>query len=241
MNTNTKNNHLPKKALELLPWFAIGVTSAEEQAYFQQALLKYPELQKLLDQELEIKRLVSEDKSLLDLSVLEPMDERLKSVLNQIDSIAVNQTDNHQVNIGFAGIFKRALKSWIPADLGIWQYSGFASAAILVAVLMAFVAPLFNQGKITEQSKFTTASAVNPEVNEVASTTVLLVGFNGSPEDLRGFPAFKDKLEKIEAVPSKKGIYRVSLNKKLDKVKTKELIETLMAQKELVWFVGEDF
>ncbi len=241
MNTNTKNNQLPKKALELLPWFAIGVISAEEQAYFQEALLKYPELQKLLDQELEMQRLVSEDKSLLDLSVLEPMDERLKSVLNQIDSIAVNKIDNHQINIGLAGIFKRALKSWIPADLSIWQYSGFASAAVLVAVLMAFVAPLFNQGKITEQNEFTTASAVNPEVNEVVSTTVLLVGFNGSPEDLSVFPALKDKLVKVEAVPSKKGMFRVSLNKKLDEVKTKELIDALMAQKELVWFAGEDF
>jgi hypothetical protein len=70
---------------------------------------------------------------------------------------------------------------------------------------------------------------------------MLLVGFNGSSVELGAYPAFRDKLAKIETVPNKKGMYKVSLNQKLSAVEMKELLTTLEAQTELVWFVGEAF
>jgi hypothetical protein len=235
---NTKNKKVPDRALELMPWFAIGELSSDEQVYFEEALVEFPELQRLLDQERKMIHMVSEDKSLLDLSVLEPTEERLKSVLNQIDSMTSNEEANGRGKLNLFDTLKQALSSWLPSDLNILANARVASAAVLVvtiAVMMAFVAPLFNQ------EQFTPASAVDPETNNPVSTTMLLVGFNGSSVELGAYPAFRDKLAKIETVPNKKGMYKVSLNQKLSAVEMKELLTTLEAQTELVWFVGEAF
>ena len=224
-----------------MPWFTMGKLSPEDHAYFQDCLNKHPQLQQLLDHEQEMKRLILQDKTLLELSALEPIDERLKKVMNQIDSVPQNKTEKYEVNLGFVSKLKESLISWFPGKLNIWHYSSFASAAILVAVLMAFIAPIFNQGKFTDETEFTPASANDTELNNSASTTILLVGFNGSPEELRTQPALKDKLTNVEAVPTKKNMYRVSLNSKLNADEVKQILDTLLSEKEHIWFAGEAF
>jgi hypothetical protein len=143
--------------------------------------------------------------------------------------------------MGLLTKFNQSIRSWFPEDLSIWQYSGFASAAIIVAVLMAFIAPIFTQGKFTEQNEFTPASATSPETSSSTSATILLVGFNGTSEELSVYPTLKDKLTKIEAVPTKQGMYRVSLNSKLNADEVKQILDTLLSEKEHVWFAGEAF
>ena len=57
-----KNNKIPQKALELLPWYTMGKLSPEDHAFFQETLNTHPQLQQLLDDEREMKRIVSNDK-----------------------------------------------------------------------------------------------------------------------------------------------------------------------------------
>mgnify|MGYP000026466354 CR=1 FL=1 len=87
MNNNTKNSDslIPEKVLELLPWYAIGKLSVDDQALFEQALVTHPSLQTLLEQEQTMITKVSVDKSILEKSAIAPTEERLKSVLNMID------------------------------------------------------------------------------------------------------------------------------------------------------------
>ncbi len=235
MNIDTKNNQIPEEVLELLPWFAIGGLSSEEHSYFQEALLKFPKLQQLLDQEREMIRLIAEDSSLLEISSLEPAEQRLKGVLNRIESNIVNEEES----LSTTGKIKKMLDSWLPDSLGASQFSSFASVAILVVSLVAlaaFIAPLF-----TQESNFTPASAVVTKATSPASATILLVGFNGSSKELSTYPLFTNILATVEPVSGKKGMYQVSLNKKLDEQQVKGLIAKLVAQKELVWFAGEAF
>ena len=239
MNTNTKNNEIPEKALQLLPWFAVNKLTADEHAYFEETLKKYPELQEQLDQELEMIGLIAEDKSLIELAELEPAEERLKAVWNQIDSESTKIETKQQGSISFSDKINNFLDSWFSDGFNISQYARFASVAVLVislSVLIAFVAPIF-----TEKNDFIPAASKVSEISNSQATTIILVGFNGTSEALGALPVLKDKLQKVEAVPGKEGMYQVSLNKKLSKTEVEDMIATLVAKKESIWFAGEAF
>ena len=250
MNNNTKNTNyeIPEEVLELLPWYAIGKLSAEDQVIFEKALLIYPVLEKQLEQELQMIEIVSADNSLLNLSVISPQEERLKSVFNMIDiAEAQDQYKDHIESDNANSLFekfKNIFDTLMPTAGGMPQYARVASVGVLVlsvAVLTAFVAPLF-----TEQSEFLPASANSQSGVEKtslinSSTTVLLVGFNGTSIELGNIEILKDKLLKIQTVPDKEGIYQISFKQPLNDAEIKQTIDALLKQKELIWFAGESF
>ena len=244
MNNNTKNSggDIPEKVIELIPWYAIGKLSVDDQALFEEALVSYPSLQKELELEQQMQLAISADQSVLDKSAIASTEERLKSVLNMIDveEAQVNSTAKDSFLGKFTGLFDIL----IPSANGVPQYARIASLGVLVlsvAVLTAFVAPLF-----TDKSDFVPASAINqPSGNKTtltnAAKTTLLVGFNGNSEQLGNNTVLKGKLMKIESVPDKKGMYQISFKQTMNAEQIKKTINDLLAQKELVWFAGEKF
>lgn len=245
-NTNNSNRDIPEEVLELLPWYAIGNLSVDDQAFFDKALLKYPLLEDALKQELQAIETVSADKSILDLSAIAPQDERLKSVFNMIDLAETQEqaSSNSVKSNSILDKLKSAFDTLMPSAGGMPQYARLASVGILVlsvAVLTAFVAPLF-----TDKSDFVPASAVTQPGDEQStlinsSSTVLLVGFNGTSVELGNNEILKDKLLKIQTVPDKEGIYQISFKQPLSNAEIKETIDALLKQKQLVWFAGESF
>ena len=238
MNNNTENSDsdIPEEVLELIPWYAIGKLSVEDQALFEKALIRYPLLEKQLQQELKLIETVSADKSLLGKSAISAQEERLKSVLNMID-IAENQDQakSHNESGTSSSLLeklKNAFDALIPNINGVSQYARLASVGVLVlsiAVLTAFVAPLF-----TETSDFIPASALTESRDEQsslinASNTVLLVGFNGTSIELGNNETLKGKLVKVETVPDKEGIYQISFKRVLNGDEIKQVIESFRA------------
>jgi len=242
MNNEIKKN-IPDEVLELLPWYAIGNLSTEDQAYFNEALSVYPLLEELVKQELEIVGTISEDEALLDMSAIASQDERLKSVLNIIDAAEVEK-DTQSTESGFLfDKVKGFFSSLIPNSTS--QYVPVAGIGILVvsvAVLTAFVAPIF-----TETSDFIPASAVTQDTHldrvkaTSVSTSEILVGFNGTASELKGNSTLKGKVLKIEAIADKKGFYKVVFKQAFNISEIKEMINDLTAQKDLIWFAGESF
>ncbi len=86
---NTKNNEIPERALELLPWFVTGQLSSEDNAYFEEVLQGNSALESLVDEERNVFNLVTEDKSLIGLSILRSPESRLENVFKQIDNTSV--------------------------------------------------------------------------------------------------------------------------------------------------------
>ncbi|MGK0271445.1 MAG: hypothetical protein ACI88H_002104 [Cocleimonas sp.] len=250
MNNNTKNSNsdIPKELLELVPWYAIGKLSVDDQAFFDKALVEYPLLEELVTQELQIIETVSVDNSLLDLSAIGAQEERLKSVFNMIDIAEAEDLKSNQANnLSTSNSLLDKLKSFLGLSInsdGMPQYSRAASVAVLVlsvAALTAFITPLFD-----DKSDFIPASAVSQPSNDQntltnASKTVLLVGFKGTSRELGDNNVIKGKLSKIESVPDKEGIYQISFNKIMSTAETQKTIDALLAQKELIWFAGEEF
>lgn len=248
MNKNTKNSEseIPDEVLELLPWYAIGKLSVDDQAFFEKMLVTYPSLQFQLEEEQKVISKVSANNSVLDKSLIPPADERLKSVFIMIDvAEKLNKTkEREQVNQTGSLLekFKNTIDTLIP--VGVPQYARIASVGILVlsvAVLTAFVAPLF-----TQSSEFIPASAVTQPLDQKttlinASQTVLLVGFNGSSTELGNNEVLKGKLSKIESVPNKEGVYQISFKQVLNSEETSQVIGALMKQDKLIWFAGEEF
>jgi len=250
MNNNTKNSDsdIPQEVLELVSWYAIGKLSVGDQTLFEKSLIRYPLLEKHLQQELRLIETVSADKSLLNLSAIAAQDERLKSVLNMIDVAETqDQTKDNSESVTSSSLldkFKNAFDTLIPNLEGVSQYARVASIGVLVlsvAALTAFIAPLF-----TETSDFIPASAVSQPKGEQSSTvnasnTALLVGFNGTSVELGNNDVLKGKLAKVETVPDKEGVFQISFKQVLTSDEIKQTIDALLAQDELIWFAGEEF
>ena len=241
-NTNNSDSAIPEKVLELIPWYAIGKLSVDDQAFFEEALVSYPSLREQLDFEQQMQSAVSADHSLLDKSAIAPTEERLKSVLNMLD--IEDAQDTSAPSISVFDKLKTVFASIIPSANGTPQFARVASVAILVvsvAVMTAFVAPLFN-----DKSDFVPASAetqtnTNQPVLTSAVKTTLLVGFNGSSIELGSNSVLKGKLSKIETVPDKDRMFQISFKQSLNADEIKQTIDALLMQKELVWFAGEAY
>jgi len=221
---------IPEEALKLLPWYATGWLSNEERAYIQDILAKHPELQEQLDIELEIIDIIAKDKSILNLSSLDSPENRLDKVFETIDNTPKLDKKNKSS-------FKNLLGSWFLPPFSL-QYASLTVVSVLtISLLFAFVVPLVNQ-----KSNFHPATSTEKSVSQKSTpATILLVGLNGDPELLKTLDPLKNKLEKIDSVPGKKGMYRVSFKDKLIPEQTKELIEFLVSQKDMVWFAGEAY
>ena len=241
-NTNNSDGPIPEKVLELVPWYAIGKLSVDDQALFEQALVSYPSLREQLDIEQQMQAAVSADHSILNKSAIAPTEERLKSVLNMID---IEEASQSQVqNVSMLDKLKSMFDSIIPSANGVPQYARVASVGILVlsvAVMTAFVAPLFN-----DKSDFIPASAVTQsDINKPALTnstkTTLIVGFDGTSVELGDNTVLKGKLSKVESVPDKDRMFQISFKETLSADEIKQTIDALLLQKEQIWFAGEAF
>lgn len=236
-NKNMNKNDIPNDVLELLPWYAIGNLSTDDQNFFDNALSAYPLLKELLKQELQLVETVSDDKTLLDLSAISKQEERLKSVFNIID---IAEKEEPTKTYSVINKFKNLYNSFVPNSTP--QYVPIAGVGILVlsvAVLTAFVTPIF-----TESNEFIPASAVIQDDNKKtivsnASNSVLLVGFNGTASELGNNDVLKGKVLRIESVPDKVGFYKILFKESLGYSEAKEIIDELLLQKDLIWFAGE--
>ncbi|WP_299871788.1 hypothetical protein [uncultured Cocleimonas sp.] len=253
MKTNNTTN-IPEEVLQLVPWFAIGKLSEEDKAFFENALLSYPSLQEQLNLEKQMIDLVSEDSvllnyadgSLVDKSVIAAPEERLKAVFNVIDNLepATKAQRQSDATGSLVERLKNAFDSLIP-NLGIKpQYARFASVSVL-ALSVAVIASIVIPSK-TETSDFTTASAVTQPIDnqeKLASTTkiVLLVGFNGTSEELSNNDVLKGKQIKIGSPADNNGFYKISFKDSMTADEVKQTIDALLAQKETIWFAGEAF
>ena len=244
MNNNTNNSEgfIPEKVLELIPWYAIGKLSVDDQVFFEKALVSYPSLRKQIEIEQQMQQAVSADHSILDKSAIAPTEERLKSVLNMID--AEEARDNSKQSNSILDKFKSAFDVLMPSTNGMPQYARLASVGILVlsvAVLTAFVAPLFNDKSDFVPASAVTQSKANQPTLTNSTKTTLLVGFNGSSVELGDNTVLKGKVLKIESVPDKEGIFQISFKETMNNEQIKQTIDSLLAQKEIIWFAGEAF
>lgn len=237
----TNNNNIPKDIIELLPWYAIGCLSDEEHANFQTALLKYPELQRKLDEERNIIDLVSQHHELLDESALQPSAKRLENVLSQLEDnsdkiVKTNTTDITKSSPSLFERFKDFTSSLLPDNFGTLHYASVAVAIFSAAIFFSLVEPIFNQ-----DNHFVPASAKTESTTNNSTSTVLIVGLNGDPSSLQNLDLISGKYSTIEPVEGKKGMYHLSLNQKLDTDKVQKLISDLQAETKIIWFAGEAF
>jgi len=247
MNNAHKTNNIPEEILELLPWYALGKLSVDDNAIFENATLRYPSLQKQITLEQQMIELVSADKTLLDMSVIASIEERLKSVLNVIENLkpptnAKNNSESKLTN-SFLENLKNAFSSLVPNLDFKPHYAGIAGVAALavsVAIFSSFVTT-----SDTSTSDFDLASANDKsKANETVTDTnktVILVGFSGSADELSDNEVLKGKQIKITSPADKDGFFQISFQKSINADEIKQIIKTLLAQKETVWFAGEAF
>jgi hypothetical protein len=243
--SNNKLNEIPMEALQLTPWYATGCLTADERKYFQKQLKKYPALQEYLEEEQEIIRHVHQDKTVLELSSLEPTEIRLKKMLSRLDgtrtikntvpahnqgSLTPAQTVRNPIN-WFKNIFTGSENRQL-------HFASFASIAIFAALMVAFIAPLI---KDKSKTVFHPATIQTKETTQRSPETTLLLGLNGNTQDIWLVNFLKKNHAKLSKIQGKDGLYRITFDKKLTKNQTAALINELNKHKKLVWFAGEAY
>ncbi len=230
------------EALQLIPWYATGCLSADEHDFFQEQLKKYPALRKCLEEEQEIIGFVRQDKTLLELSSLEPTETRLKKVLGQLEEATPAKT-SFQTNNTIPAQPGNALTNWIKnlvtgdANARL-RFASFASIAIITLLLVTFIAPVL---KDKSHTSFHPATVQTKENNQRSSETILLLGLNGSNRNSWLLNFLKQNHAKLSKIPGKDGLYRIRFSKKLSEKQTAALINQLNKQKQLIWFAGEAY
>ncbi len=245
-NKTNKNkvDDIPVEALQLIPWYATGCLSADEYDYFQQQLKKYPGLQKHLEEEQKIIGLISQDKTILELSSLESTEARLKKVLNQLEetipvetSSLANTTAPRQNTPG--NTLTNWIKNFVAGETNTrLRYASFASIAIITLLLVTFIAPTL---KDKSQTSFHPATVQTKENTQRSSETIFLLGLNGNTRNSWLMNFLKQNHAKLSKIPGKDGLYRVRFSKKLSKKQTAALINQLNKQTQLIWFAGEAY
>lgn len=235
MNTkeNTKNK-IPEEALKLLPWYATGWLSPEERSYLKKVMAEFPELQELLKTEQEIIYLIKEDQSILEQSLLGPVETRLENVLKKLEAQPNTEPAQSFFNIGL----QKLTKVFAFGDISKIQYAAIATVGTLslVALLFAFITPLMKQSNV-----FYPAALEETSKKYRNTVTVLLVGLSANPDNPTLLKLLKESHAIISAVPGKDGMYRISLPKKLNPEQTEGLIKKLSVHKDLFWFTGEAY
>lgn len=248
------------ETLKLIPWCATGLLTDDERAYINEQLKQHPALQEYIEEELELIKLLSEDKSLLDLSILEPTESRLEKVMESLDQ-SPNETlsaekpaeeespDTSSLNSSLNDVNTantNGLFSWLtkffPGMAGgnnKLYYARFASIAVVLGLLVAFIAPLIIKDKM--QNTFHPASVQNTESTGQSTKTSLLLGINGDLRNPWLLDFLKKNNAKISKIPGKDGLYRIQFEQKMPANKIESLTRQLKDHKELIWFVGEAY
>ena len=199
MKNNTNKSKTPEKAIQLLPWYAMGLLSPEETNYIEKTLLEYPELQAQLKVEYDTINFLKEEQDLFHLSKIDTSENRLENVLADI-----NLTTNKQSIKDKLITFVRSL---ITGNLAGTQYIGFAViSTISIALLFAFVAPLLDQ-----QNTFYPANTQPTEESHPSKSPDLLLGLNVKLDDPRILALLKEIKAEATAIPGKKGMFSVRI------------------------------
>ena len=240
--------NIPEDILGLIPWFAINKLSSEDQIIFESALIDYPSLKQQLEDESKMIAKITANNSIYYNTIFGSSEERLKTVWNIIDkpetSTATKISNKESLNSNLFAKLKNIVNVLIPNHHSMPQFArvaGLGGLVLSVAVLTTLAKPLF-----THTSDFVPASAVtqptaNQPSEESTTQTILLVGFNGSSEELSNIDALKGKQLNIESPPDKEGFFQVSFKQAMDSNEIKTTIDALLKHKEAVWFAGEAF
>ena len=233
MNNKDNNNQIPVRALELLPWYALGLLEVEEKQYLEKALLEFPELQEHLKTENEMVQHLREEKELFSLSAIENREERLGQLLKR-EEFQPKVSGQQETTINTKLV--KFIKALFLGNMSKPQYVGFAAITTLsIALLFAVTTPL-----LESKSTFYPASTKSDEGTTEKNT--LLIGLSVEPNDPRLLKLLKKYDIKTSSIAEKDGMYRLSFtNNKPNAADLDKLLLTLSKQKELIWFVGEAY
>ena len=230
---NKDNNQIPVQALELLPWYALGLLGDQEKQFVEKALLEFPELQGHLKTEHEMVQYLREEKEIFSLSAIEDREERLGKLLKREEFHPEKPEQRvNTINTKLIGFFK----SLFSGQMSKPQYMGFAAITTLsIALLFAFTVPL-----LEHESTFYPAS-VESEEGKLEKNT-LLIGLTVEPDDPRLLKVLNGYNIKTTTIAGKNGMYRLSFTKgKPNEEELDKLLSLLSKQTELIWFVGEAY
>jgi len=232
MNNKTNNNQTPVRALELLPWYALGLLEPKDKSYVEKMLLEFPELQAHLKTEHEMAQFLKEEKELFSLSAIEERENRLTRLLER-EEFSPEKVEKQKPTISTR--FINFFKDLISGHVSKTQYAGFAAVTTLsIALLFAFAMPLLERN-----STFYPAGIESEEGK--LNTNSLLVGLSVAPNDPRLLKILKKHNVKISAIEGKDGMYQLGFTKKTNASDLDKLLSILSKQTELIWFVGEAY
>lgn len=236
-NKSNKIDQLTPEMMGLISWYSTGQLSEEERASVEAMLRENPELNRYLEEEQAIIEMVKEDKSLLDLSALEPTRKRLDNLMSQLDGIEAQPTPQTQTSLNNTSATSTpSLIGWLKGLFEGQQlrYAGYASIVAFVALFVAFVAPLVQQQK---ESTFIPAS----EEVKAENITKLIVGVNGNPNNPWLNKFLKQHNARLILIEGKSELYQLRFDKRLTDTETQALLEQLNENKQLIWFAGEAY
>ena len=240
MNKEANKNKIPEEAIKLLPWYATGWLSPEERAYVKKVLSQSTALQKELNEEHEMIKIIHEDKSLLDASAILPTEQRLENVFAKIDELekAELQKNKGVIDVSTpASKLRQLVSSFLTGNQPKAQYAAFAMVSVLaIVIVFSLVSPLFVQKNV-----FYPATVDTQESTKQKNVTILLVGLSTNPQNPQIKKLLQENHASINAVPGKDGMYRIILPTKLDQKQTSQLVNQFLSRKNLFWFVGEAY
>jgi hypothetical protein len=206
-----------------------------------EAIASYPELKGLLEIEQSTIQLVKTNADILNASAIESPEDRVNHILSLLEEPShtplTQKADDHIQNLP-KNKLKQLFDNLFPRtdSFGAYQYAGFA---LVLFALVAIVHNTFNAPTATQESVFYPAAKKTTALKNKSNQTVLLLGVSGKLDS----PKLLKILQKVDgeaiAIPDKKGMYRVTLGKKLNSITINALLDELRAEKESVWFAGE--
>ena len=226
----TNNNNTYEKALELLPWYALGLLPTDERALVDKALETYPELQKELEAEKKIIPLIKETKEVFNLSAVQGSDERLAIIFENKVFKAKPQNTKNKVFVFLQNIF--------PTSKRQFQYVSFAAMGVVtIGLLVSFIYPIVNN----QESTFYPAAAKPSVESSQSNAIVVIVGLNVKPNNKKLISLLDKYNAEITTINGKKGMYHIKVSKKMNTSDFDEMILALTKNEELAWFVGEAY
>lgn len=263
-NSDTKNANnseiITVENFGLISWYATGWLSADERMHVHKLLIRHPELKSYIEDEQHIIQQVKADKSVLELSALEPIETRLDRVMTQIDevpqtsmaqeplqgstseTVPVTTMTTPSSGSGIKNKFNDFVQSLLSGNASTMKYASFASLSVLVALLVAFMAPMINS-ELNQKTDtaFHPATIQTAETQKQMATTQLLVGLNESAQNNWLENIMQKNNAKLTKIPGKDGLYRIQFNRKLNADEIKSLLNQLNSHKESIWFSGEAY
>jgi hypothetical protein len=231
MSKEPNNNEVPIQALELLPWYALGLLARKEKEYVEQMLLEFPELQAHLKTEHEMGKYLKEEQEIFSLSAIEDRERRLAQLLTR-DEFQPEKNNEQEL---LSSKLVSFMNNLFTGQMSKTQYMGFAAITTLsIALLFAFTVPL-----LESSSTFYPAAIESDDAKQ--NTNTVLVGLNVEPNDPRLLKILKSHGVMTTTIAGKDGMYRLSFTKEPSALDLDELLSALSKQTELIWFVGEAY